>query len=86
MFLGSIASPRVRPGNLAVCGTANQGRTPDRCSRPKRTPLLVMDFQSGVLQRMSEPEPLLARVRRPIADVRDHGGTITAALRGLLSP
>ncbi len=43
---------------------------------PKRTALLVMDFQQGVLQRMPGLEPLLGRVRRAIADVRDHGGTI----------
>jgi nicotinamidase-related amidase len=35
-----------------------------------------MDFQQGVLQRMPGLEPLLGRVRRAIADVRDHGGTI----------
>ena len=43
---------------------------------PERTALLVMDFQPGVLQRMPGLEPLLGRVRRAIADVRDHGGTI----------
>ena len=43
---------------------------------PKRTALLVMDFQHGVLQRMSGLEPLLGRVQRAIADVRDRGGTI----------
>jgi nicotinamidase-related amidase len=49
---------------------------------PARTALLVMDFQHGVLQRMPGLEPLLGRVQRAIADVRDH----TATLRGLLSP
>ena len=43
---------------------------------PKRTALLVMDFQQGILQRMPGLEPLLGRVQRAIADVRDHGGTI----------
>jgi nicotinamidase-related amidase len=43
---------------------------------PARTALLVMDFQQGVLQRMPGLEPLLGRVQRAIADVRDHGGTI----------
>jgi nicotinamidase-related amidase len=43
---------------------------------PKRTALLVMDFQQGVVQRMPGLEPLLGRVRRAIADVRDRGGTI----------
>jgi nicotinamidase-related amidase len=43
---------------------------------PKRTALLVMDFQQGVLQRMPGLEPLLARVQGAIANMRDHGGTI----------
>jgi nicotinamidase-related amidase len=43
---------------------------------PKRTALLVMDFQQGVLQRMPGLEALLARVRGAIANMRDHGGTI----------
>jgi len=43
---------------------------------PEHTALLVMDFQQGVLQRISGLEPLLGRVQRAIADVRDHGGTI----------
>ncbi len=43
---------------------------------PKRTALLVMDFQQGVVARMPGLEPLLARVQQVIADVRDHGGTI----------
>jgi nicotinamidase-related amidase len=43
---------------------------------PQRTALLVMDFQQGVLQRISGLEPLLGRVQGAIADVRDHGGTI----------
>jgi nicotinamidase-related amidase len=43
---------------------------------PKRTALLVMDFQQDVLRRMPRLEPLVARVRGAIADMRDHGGTI----------
>jgi nicotinamidase-related amidase len=43
---------------------------------PKRTALLVMDFQQGVLQRMPGLEPLIGRVRGAITDMRDHGGTI----------
>ena len=43
---------------------------------PKRTALLVMDFQQDVLQRMPGLEPLVARVQGAIADMRDHGGTI----------
>ena len=50
--------------------------TPMPALDPRRTALLVMDFQQGVLQRIPGPEPLLGRVRRAIADVRDHGGTI----------
>jgi hypothetical protein len=46
---------------------------------PKRTALLVMDFQQGILRRMSGLEPLVARVQR--AQIID-----TATLRGLLSP
>jgi len=43
---------------------------------PKRTALLVMDFQQDVLRRMPGLEPLVARVQGAIADMRDHGGTI----------
>jgi nicotinamidase-related amidase len=43
---------------------------------PKRTALLVMDFQQGIVQRMPGLEPLLARVQQAIADMRDHGGII----------
>jgi nicotinamidase-related amidase len=42
---------------------------------PKRTALLVMDFQQDVLRRMPGLGPLVARVRGAIADMRDHGGT-----------
>jgi nicotinamidase-related amidase len=44
---------------------------------PERTALLVMDFQQGVLQRMQGLEPLIGRVRGAIADMRDHGGTMS---------
>lgn len=43
---------------------------------PKRTALLVMDFQQDVLRRLPGLEPLVARVQGAIADMRDHGGTI----------
>ena len=43
---------------------------------PKRTALLVMDFQQDVLRRMPGLEPLVARVQGAIAGMRDHGGTI----------
>jgi nicotinamidase-related amidase len=50
--------------------------TPEPGLDPKRTALLVMDFQRGITGRMPGLEPLIARVRRAIADVRDQGGTI----------
>jgi nicotinamidase-related amidase len=50
--------------------------TPTPAFDPKRTALLVMDFQQGIVQRMPDVEPLLERVRQAIADVREHGGTI----------
>ena len=50
--------------------------SPTSALDPKRTALLVMDFQQGIVQRMPGKEALLERVRTAIADVRDHGGTI----------
>jgi nicotinamidase-related amidase len=50
--------------------------TPTQALDPKRTALLVMDFQQGIVQRMPDVGPLLERVRQAIADVREHGGTI----------
>jgi len=47
---------------------------------PKHTALLVMDFQRGIVKRMPEPDPLLARVQQAIADVRDHGGVVLSTL------
>ncbi|GIF76317.1 cysteine hydrolase family protein [Asanoa siamensis] len=43
---------------------------------PKRTALLVMDFQNGIVGRLRDPDPLVARVRDVIADVRAHEGII----------
>ncbi|MEV0718171.1 cysteine hydrolase, partial [Asanoa sp. NPDC050611] len=43
---------------------------------PKRTALLVMDFQNGIVGRLADPDPLVTRVRDVIADVRAHGGVI----------
>jgi nicotinamidase-related amidase len=43
---------------------------------PKRTALLVMDFQSGIVGRLAEPDALIGRVRDAIADVRAHEGVI----------
>src|SRR6201995_3565335 len=50
--------------------------TPTAALDPKRTSLLVMDFQQGIVQRMPDADALLERVRAAIADVRAHGGTI----------
>ena len=50
--------------------------TPTPALDPKRTALLVMDFQQGIVQRMPDVDALLGRVRTAIADVREHGGTI----------
>jgi nicotinamidase-related amidase len=43
---------------------------------PKRTALLAMDFQNGVVGMVPEPDALLQRVKGAIADVRACGGTI----------
>ncbi len=50
--------------------------TPGSALDPKRTALLVMDFQRGITGRMPGLDPLIARVRQAIADMREHGGTI----------
>ncbi len=50
--------------------------TPTPALDPKRTAMLVMDFQQEIVQRMPGQEPLLERVRQAIAHVREHGGTI----------
>lgn len=43
---------------------------------PKRTALLAMDFQNGIVAHISDPDALLERVKGAIADVRAAGGTI----------
>lgn len=43
---------------------------------PKKTALLVMDFQRGVVARMPDLGALLSRVENAIASVRAHGGTV----------
>jgi nicotinamidase-related amidase len=43
---------------------------------PKRTALLVMDYQNGIVGRLADPGPLVDRVRGTIGEVRAHGGTI----------
>ncbi|MET9383310.1 cysteine hydrolase [Streptomyces sp. NPDC002928] len=43
---------------------------------PKRTALLAMDFQNGIVASVSEPDALVERVKGAIADVRVAGGTI----------
>jgi nicotinamidase-related amidase len=40
---------------------------------PQHTALLVMDYQNGIITRVSEPEALLERVARAIALARGHG-------------
>jgi nicotinamidase-related amidase len=43
---------------------------------PKRTALLVMDYQAGVLSRLPAAEALLARTADAISCVRSHGGHV----------
>ncbi|MFE4958194.1 cysteine hydrolase family protein [Streptomyces sp. NPDC056653] len=43
---------------------------------PKRTALLAMDFQNGIVASVAEPDALVERVGGAIADVRATGGTI----------
>jgi nicotinamidase-related amidase len=43
---------------------------------PATTALLVMDYQNGLFGRIDNGHALVARARRAIALVRDHGGTI----------
>lgn len=43
---------------------------------PKRTALLAMDFQNGILPYAPEPDALIERVKGAIEQVRGAGGTI----------
>jgi nicotinamidase-related amidase len=43
---------------------------------PRRTALLVMDYQAGILDRLDDAETLLACAAEAIAVVRDRGGQI----------
>ena len=43
---------------------------------PRRTALLVMDYQNGIIGRLEDAEALLARMAHAIAVVRQHGGHI----------
>jgi nicotinamidase-related amidase len=43
---------------------------------PRRTALLVMDYQPGIIGRLDDPEPLLARANEAIATMRAAGATI----------
>jgi nicotinamidase-related amidase len=43
---------------------------------PRRTALLVMDYQPGILDRVEDPEALAARAREAIATLRAAGATI----------
>ena len=42
----------------------------------RRTALLVMDYQNGIIGRLADADALLARVAHAIAVVRKHGGHI----------
>jgi hypothetical protein len=53
------------PSNRSARQTKGERMTnPTPALDPKRTALLVMDFQQGVVQRMPGLEPLLGRVQR----------------------
>jgi nicotinamidase-related amidase len=43
---------------------------------PRHAVLLVMDYQPGIIGRMPDPEPLLARVNEAIAAARQAGATV----------
>ncbi len=43
---------------------------------PRRTALLVMDYQNAIVGRLEDAEALLAQMARAIALVRQHGGTV----------
>jgi nicotinamidase-related amidase len=43
---------------------------------PRRTALLVMDYQNAIIGRLEDAEALLARVAHAIAVARQHGGRI----------
>jgi nicotinamidase-related amidase len=43
---------------------------------PRHTALLVMDYQVGIVARISDTEQLLDRVTTAVDDVREHGGQI----------
>jgi nicotinamidase-related amidase len=43
---------------------------------PRRTALLIMDFQDGIISRLPDPGALLASAAEAIETVRGHGGTV----------
>jgi nicotinamidase-related amidase len=43
---------------------------------PQRAALLVMDYQPGILDRVDDPDALVARAAQAIATMRRHGGTV----------
>ena len=43
---------------------------------PRRAALLVMDYQPGIIGRLPDPEPLLARANQAIAAARQAGATV----------
>ena len=43
---------------------------------PRHTALLIMDYQAGIVSRLSDSEALVARAADAIAAVRRHGGQV----------
>lgn len=49
---------------------------------PTTTALLVLDYQTGILDRLDEPAEMLARVNTAIGWLRARGGTIGSVRSG----
>lgn len=49
---------------------------PAQAIDPRRTALLVMDYQNAIIGRLADAEALLARMAHAIAVVRQHGGHV----------
>ena len=43
---------------------------------PRRSALLVMDYQPGIVALLDDPQPLLERAARAVAIARDRGATV----------
>ncbi len=52
---------------------------------PRRTALLVMDYQNGILDRPGAPDELLSQAAEAIASPRQAGVITVADLDGMLS-